>query len=46
VDARKTVTVSGLTLDHGAVPSGYGDGAIDNLGTMTVSGCTLTGSIA
>jgi hypothetical protein len=46
VDAKETVAVSGLTLDHGAVPSGYGGGAIDNLGMMTASGCTNTGSTA
>jgi hypothetical protein len=41
------VTVSGLTICNGA-PAGTGSygGAIDNFGTLTVSGCTFTGNSA
>jgi hypothetical protein len=40
---RENVTVSGLTLENGKVENSVG-GAIYNLGTLTVSGCTLTGN--
>jgi predicted outer membrane repeat protein len=42
VDAKETVSVSGLTLENGSADSG---GAIGNAGgTLTVSGCTITGN--
>jgi len=41
----RLVTLSGLTISNGVAPSGEG-GGIENYGTLTVSGCTLSGNSA
>ena len=48
VDANVTATISGLTITGGAGPGGYfvGGGGIDNLGTLTVQDCMITGNSA
>jgi hypothetical protein len=43
VDARATATISSLTIFGGSAAQG---GGIDNLGTLTVSDCTLSGNQA
>jgi hypothetical protein len=44
VDANNNVDVSGLTLDD--CRNAYAGGAIANLGTLTVIGCSITGNSA
>ena len=41
----RTVTLSGLTIANGR-PPGTNGGGIHNLGTLTVSNCTLSGNFA
>ena len=43
--ASATVTISGLTITNGSAPS-VGGGIINNLGTLTLRDCVLTGNTA
>ena len=44
VDAGVTASISGLTITGGATleSGGHGDGSINDLGTLTLSDCTIT----
>jgi hypothetical protein len=45
VGSGATVSISGLSITNGYNPSLFG-GGIDNLGTLTVSDCTISGNTA
>ena len=44
VNGGATVTISGLTIENGAVTGGVGGGGISNLGMLTVNDSAITGN--
>src|SRR5262249_31660555 len=46
VGSGATVSISGLSITNGYNASLFGGGGIDNLGTLTVSDCTISGNMA
>ncbi len=44
IDPGVTATITGLTVTNASLDVGKNGGAISNLGTLTISGCTLTGN--
>ena len=45
-DALITTVIDGITFAGGSVTSGVGGGSIQNLGNLTLNGCTVTGGSA
>ncbi|HKP05055.1 MAG TPA: right-handed parallel beta-helix repeat-containing protein [Chthoniobacterales bacterium] len=46
VPSFAAVTISGLLIRNGSPPSGVNGGAVDNLGTLTITGCTIADSVS
>ncbi len=44
IDQGVTATITGVTITNGSLDVGSDNGAISNLGTLTISNCTLTGN--
>jgi hypothetical protein len=44
INSGAMVTISGLTIENGAVTGGVGGGGISNLGTLTVNNSAITGN--
>jgi hypothetical protein len=43
---RPTVTISGLTIANGNIPSGHGGGILNRTGQLYVTNCSITGNAA